>query len=357
MSWHLRDLTAATGAPIGEGPSSGFVFEARATQHVVYVGAVAGNLHVHELWKDGHGWHHNDLTKLTGAPVASNAGNGYVFRCTLHVVSLATAPGSVTEFWWDSHGWHYADLGQASGTVIDQVTGGTFGYAFPERGTQHVLFIGIGGPMYEYWWDKNVWRFNNLGMSATGATAPSSNLTGYVFEAQGTQHATYVDTNSHISELWWDSSSGWHWNDLTAATAAPQAQWNRNAPGYVFPSQGTQHVNYVGVDNHIHELWRDGSGWHHNDLTAATGGPNSQSEPSGYMFAGTQHVNYLGNDDHIHELWWDTAGWHDNDLTSAVGGPPSLDAEPKGYAFEAQGSQHVIYTDDSGHVIELHWTP
>lgn len=48
---------------------------------------------------------------------------------------------------------------------------------------------------------------------------------------------------------------------------------------------------------------------------------------------------------------------HENDLTSAVGGPSSLYAEPKGYAFEAQGSQHVIYTDDIGHIVELYWKP
>jgi hypothetical protein len=356
MSWHLRDLTVATGAPTGEGPSRGFAFEARGTQHVNYVGMVGSDLHVHELWRDTHGWHHNDLTKITGAPIATNVGNGYVFRCTMHVTSFAVAPGFVAEFWWDNNGWHYMDLGQASGTVVPQVTGGPFGYAFPERGTQHVIFIGIGaGPIYEYWWADNVWHYYNLGMAA-GATPPAASPSGYVLEAQDSQHATYVDTNSHVSELWRDSG-GWHHKDLTAATGAPLSQVNRNAPGYVFPSQGTQHVNYLGVDNHIHELWRDGSGWHHNDLTAVTGAPDSQSEPAGYMFSGTQHVNYLGADNHIHELWWDSAGWHENDLTNAVSGPSSLYAEPKGYAFEAQGTQHVIYTDDNGHIVELCWTP
>lgn len=356
MSWHLRDLTSTTGAPTGEGPSSGFVYEARGTQHVVYVGAVGGKLHMHELWRDRHGWHHNDLTKITHAPVAANAGNGYVFRCTMHVVSLGTGPGSVTDFRSDGGGWHYVDLGDASGTVINQVTGAAFGHAFPEIGTQHVLFIGIGGPVYEYWWDKNGWHYNDLLAAAAGAPTATGNPTGYVFEAQGTQHVNYVDTNSHVSELWWDGT-GWHWNDLTAATGAPLAQVNRNTPGYVFPSQGTQHVNYVGVDNHVHELWWDSGGWHHNDLTVAAGAPDSQTAPSGYMYAATQHVNFLGADNHIHELWWDSAGWHDNDLTNAVSGPSSADAEPRGYAFEAQGSQHVIYTDDSGHIIELYWTP
>jgi hypothetical protein len=40
---------------------------------------------------------------------------------------------------------------------------------------------------------------------------------------------------------------------------------------YVFENQNTQHVNYIGVDSHIHELWWDSSGWHAHDLTAAAG--------------------------------------------------------------------------------------
>ena len=122
----------------------------------------------------------------------------------------------------------------------------------------------------------------------------------------------------------------------------------------------TQHVNYLGLDNHIHELWWDNNGWHHNDLTAITGSPESIAAgpgPVGYVFSGTQHVNYLGADNHIQELWWDSGGWHHSDLTSAVGAAGTVYAEPRGYGFETHGTQHVIYMDDNGHVAELYWTP
>jgi AraC-like DNA-binding protein len=42
-----------------------YVFEARGTQHVDYAGT---DCHVHELWHGGSGWHHIDLTDVTGAP-------------------------------------------------------------------------------------------------------------------------------------------------------------------------------------------------------------------------------------------------------------------------------------------------
>ena len=57
-----------------------------------------------------------------------------------------------------------------------------------------------------------------------------------------------------------------------------------NPGGYVFVGQSTQHVNYLGVGNHIHELWWDSSGWHHNDRTAAAGAPTAAGDPFGYVF-------------------------------------------------------------------------
>ena len=90
---------------------------------------------------------------------------------------------------------------------------------------------------------------------------------------------------------------GWHYNDLTAATASPLT--TSPPTGYVFNAQGTQHVFYQGADNHIHELWWDSNGWHHHDLTAAAGAPLSMFRGNlflSYVFEaqGTQHVIYQG---------------------------------------------------------------
>ena len=47
-TWHVNDLTAATGAPAaGVPPPAGYVFDAQGTQHVVYVGL---DSHLYELW-------------------------------------------------------------------------------------------------------------------------------------------------------------------------------------------------------------------------------------------------------------------------------------------------------------------
>jgi hypothetical protein len=217
----------------------------------------------------------------------------------------------------------------------------------------------------ELWWDTNGWHHNDLTAAATGAPLAGSNPRGYVFKAQGTQHVIYQGLNDggRIHELWWNSN-GWHHHDLTAAAGAPGAL--SDLAGYVFDIQGTQHVVYVaGPDAYhphgVHELWWDTSGWHHNDLTAAAGAPPPQGdEPTGYAFEaeGTQHVVYPGADTHIHELWWNDHGWHHHDLTAATGAPKVdglVGNTLTGYAFEAQGTQHIVYIGPDGHVYELWW--
>jgi hypothetical protein len=350
MCWNLNDLTVTTGAPTALAQPTGYVFDAYGTQHVTYLG-IDG--HIHELLWDPTGWHHHDLTSLTSSPQGQNTAIGYVFLDTQHVIYFGAG---VDELWRDGHGWHYENILGAAGAAGVGYTGRPIGYGFTSQRTQHVNFPDESGNVQELWWDSaSGWHLNNL-TTAAGAPRTGANPTGYVFNAQGTQHVNYVGQDQHVYELWWNPA-GWRFNDLTAATGAPLAEVNRNAPGYVFAAQGTQHVDYAGTDTHIHELWWDSNGWHHNDLCNATGAPGTNDEPAGYMFSGTQHVVYRGLDNHIHELWSDSNGWHDHDLTIATGAPATSYGRPTGYAFEAYGSQHVIYQDDSNHVMELYWKP
>lgn len=46
-SWHINDLTAATGAPAAGVVPACYVFDGQGTQHVVYGRPVDG--HIHEL--------------------------------------------------------------------------------------------------------------------------------------------------------------------------------------------------------------------------------------------------------------------------------------------------------------------
>jgi hypothetical protein len=359
-SWHFNDLTDAAGALGARDDTqlSGYVFEAQGTQHVDYVGI---NTHVCELWWDNSGWHFNDLANAANVPEIETVFGlpAYVFNAqgTQHVFYLGSN-GHVCELCWDSMGWHFNDVTAATGAPGPSSE--LCAYVFNAQGTQHVDYLDKSGHIWELWRDSSGWHSGDL-TNATGAAAAATAPIGYMFDSQGTQHVDYVDKNGHICELWWDGS-GWHFNDLTSATGAPHPA--SGLCGYVFNVQGTQHIDYVDGNGHICELWWDNLGWHFNDLTNASAAPTARrTTPTGYVFdaQGTQHVIYVANNGHICELWWDNTGWHFNDLANATGAPNSMNDTPvTGYMFKAQETQHVIYiannaVGNNGHICELWW--
>jgi hypothetical protein len=98
---------------------------------------------------------------------------------------------------------------------------------------------------------------------------------------------------------------------------APSAAQGSALDGYQTTFNNQQHVNYIGADNHIHELFYISS-WSHNDLTQLAKAPAAApgSPVDGYQtsFNNQQHVNYLGTDNHVHELVY-TNAWQHNNLT------------------------------------------
>jgi hypothetical protein len=306
--WQRQDLTALTGAPAAVlGGMAGYLSESDGTQHVLYVSNA--NAHIEDLWRDAIGWHAHDLTAATGAPAARLNVTGYAFEGAQHAIYLSTSH-HIQDLWWDASGWHHDDLTAATSAPTGDIGNDPVGYVFD--GTQHVFNVGTDHQVHELWWDRTGWHDNNL-TAATGAPPSIGGfITAYPFEAQGTQHVIYKSYSrvTHggpiadaLRELWWDRS-GWHTDNLTALIGAPSDPWS--VSGYAFDAQGTQHV--IVDSDHIYELWWDRTGWHMDDLTAITGAPGSGGNgPVGYAFdaQGTQHVVYSGRDDrHIHELWW-----------------------------------------------------
>jgi hypothetical protein len=186
---------------------------------------------------------------------------------------------------------------------------------------------------------------------------------GYAFDQQGTQHRLprcrqqrHLDPRTVVEPV------------RLASRAADAARLVRRAAsepfGYVF-SWMAPSVVYVGTNGHIYELWWNPTGWHVEDLTAHTGAPLAHFSAGvwGYPFDPapgvpnpTQHVLYRGVDSHIHELWWDSTGWHHNDL-HGVPGTPLASGDPTGFAHTGKGTQHVFFVSDTNHVIALQWRP
>jgi hypothetical protein len=159
------------------------------------------------------------------------------------------------------------------------------------------------------------------------AAAQGSPLDGYATAWNEQQHVNYIGVDGHVHEFYVGAGT-WQYNDLSAAAGATGflPGWESPLDGYATASNEQQYVNYIGADGHVHELvYTKIGGWQHNDLSAAAGAagflPRPGSPLDGYATAWNeqQHVNYIGADGHVHELvYYNNAGWQHNDLSVAA---------------------------------------
>jgi len=112
--WAHSDLTQLTGAPPAEGSAlAGYAWETGGSKQVVYVGS---DRHIYELASSSGGtWSHTDLTRLTGAPEASNElviGYEWTAQFAKQVVYLDTRENPHIHELMLKHGgsWHHTDL-------------------------------------------------------------------------------------------------------------------------------------------------------------------------------------------------------------------------------------------------------
>jgi hypothetical protein len=340
--WHHNDLTVAAGNPPGPAPGTplvGHSWESRNTAHVIYADV---NNHVMELYWDGN-WHNTDLTVASGVPPTAPAPGtslvAYAFENTKtqHRFYFGYSPAGplhVMELYGNDNGWGWSDITDRAGNPTGPATVTSLvGFAFEKTNTAHVMYVDEPNHVMELYWDGG-WNQNDLNKDATHGhpgvvqnPTDDTPLVGYAWEETSTAHVMYLGINNDVIELWWDN--GWNIHDLFVADPTAPTAPLRNTPltGYAFGYTSTQHVMYLDINNHVAELWWDDNGWHHNDLTAATGVPWAPADGTplvGFAFGNTQHVLYWGVNNHVVELWWDDNGWAQgnyNDLTVASGVP------------------------------------
>ena len=306
------------------------------SQHVNYIDA-AGR--VHELYKSpdpAAQWADNDLTRLAGGPPGSTQAGpldlaGYSQRDgSQHVNYIESAdPGDVHEL-----------------------------YRSPDPAAQ--------------WADNDL---TELAPSPVGGNPPLPLFTAVISaysQRDGSQHVNFIDINLlHVHELYRspDPAAQWVSNDLTEfARGTLAADGGGVLHGYS-QGDGSQHVNFIDADGHVHELYKSpdpAAQWADNDLTRLAGGtPANGRALDGYSQGdGSQHVNFIDADGHVHELYKSpdpAAQWADNDLTRLAGGTPAFNViegrSPLDGYSQGDGSQHVNFIAADGHVHELYRSP
>ncbi len=323
--WVYNDLCSLAGSPPAATTGSavvGYVTPWDNHQNVVYI---ANDGDIHLLFWDGRQWNPSDLTQLAGAPapIAGSALIGYVtaYNQQQHVSYIGT-DHHVHELVGAGGHWNHGDLTQAAGAPAAAPGSKLVGYETAYNSQHHVFFIDSNIHIHELLYGSGRWTHGDHTQNTPGAEIPAwplNALAGYVTTFNNQQHVIYLGRSGHVHELAW-SGSGWTDNDLTLLTNSTPMSTAGGLDGYVTTPNSQQHVNYVGTDSHVHELWYDGQHWNHNDLTNASGGAALAAPYSGIdgyesAFNGQQHVNYLGVDGHVHELWFQSQ-WGRNDLTA-----------------------------------------
>jgi hypothetical protein len=143
--------------------------------------------------------------------------------------------------------------------------------------------------------------------------------------------------------------------------------------GYAWPEDHSEHIMYIGVDSHVHELWLAiGGSWQHDDLIAnscANPKPPAAASNMGPVAAfvwrpdNTEHVIYIGNDFHVHELWLKRAAaggdgcWHHTDLNRlppAIGFPlPDASSGLAAFEWPDDLSEHFFFKGQDGSIYEI----
>jgi hypothetical protein len=346
--------------PIAGTALEGFRLNNSDSQHVFFIGT---DKYVHELDIAAGGiWHDNDLTTLAGAvpPIPASDLAGYPLDDnSKHVFFVGTDHHAYELYFTAGEGWVFNDLTALARAVPPISTSALTGHQLGGN-SKHVFFIGTDSHVHELFIASGGrWADNNLTTLASAVLpTPTSALTSY--RLGNSQHVFFIGTDNHVHELFIDGGS-WADNDLTAsanagAGAVPPTPTS-DLTGY--PLGNSQHVFFIGTDNHVHELFIDGAGWVDNDLTtlASAVPPAPTSDLTGYPLGNSQHVFFIGTDSHVHELFIDGAGWADNDLTvSANAGagavPPTPTSDLTGYPL-GNNSKHVFFIGTDDHVHEL----
>ena len=351
-------------------------------ESVVFVGP---NQHVYQLSfnlsNSSTAWSNTDLTAATGSPLAA-AGSAleafYAKSAGLEHIAYLGTNGHVCFLSFDSssNSWKFSDPTAATGNTLAAPGSALVAYedASSLPANLDVVYVGTNQHVYQLSLNATTAAWTNQDLTAlTGNTlaASGSALAATQGSVNNNRHIIYLGTNSHVYQLWFNTSAAsWANQDLTAGTGNTLAV-SGSALAQFFDSFGGQHVVYLGRNQHVYQLyWNDETGsWSNQDLTAATGNTLAASGSPLTAFLGrvfsknrdSEDIIYLGTNGHVYQLWFNpsSGSWTNQDLTTF---PPTVGAlAASGSAITGfvdpnilAGGEHAFYLGTNHHIYQLY---
>ena len=241
---------------------------------------------------------------------------------------------------------------------------GLTSYFVSDDQSHHLYYVGANQHVGQLFFDGQTWSNQDLsGASGTSVVAASgSALTSYFVDSNETSHLFYIGVDQHIYQLFFDGR-GWTNQDLTAASGLNVlAATGSGLTSYFVAADSSSHVYYVGTDQHVHQLFFDGQGWTNQDLTAASGAialaANGSALTSFFVENGfTSHVFYIDANQHVQQLFFNGVQWFDQDVTALANGVPAASGTGiTSYFVDVSETSHVYYIGQNQHVYQLFFT-
>jgi hypothetical protein len=368
--------------PLAANPSSlgGFVTNTGRSQ-VYFQGT---DTHLHELRWNGEQWVHTDLTVTAVAssgvvpPARANSPLAVFFVQDTSGQSYARVHYLGTDHHvhqlWLGQRWYHRDLTTSAVGAPAAAPGSPLAWLVKQNGGQALYYLSADNHVNELRWQDPVWShadLTSIALNASGPVppaAPGSPLAVFAVKDLGGRNyprVQFLGTDNHVHQLW--LGQHWYYRDLTASAAgAPAAAPGSSLAGFV-KDDGGQGLYYQSTDAHLHELrWNDPL-WSHTDLTATA---LTSSGPVPSAAAGTAlavfpskdasgqsyaRVHYVGADRHVHQLWLGLR-WYHRDLSTSAPGTPLAATESALTGFFVNTTESRLYFQgQDGHIGELRW--
>ncbi len=269
-SWSFETLDGAGGTDgrynANVGQSSTMVVGADGVLRVFYHDVTNGNLR--HGWKDGSGWHFQNLDGDAGSIAGLNASLGgdpaaTVYGSNIQLFYRDATNGNLRHAWFNGTTWYFENLDGDAGSVGhlnadlgSNPTTVVFG------STLQVLYYDVtNGNLRHAWSDATGWHFENLdgdagsisGYNASvGLTPTATVLNGYL------QLFYYDQTGGNLRHAWISSGTSWYFETLDGSGGSPSSRVNADVgwdPAAVTYDGHVQLLYYDNTSGNLRHSW------------------------------------------------------------------------------------------------------
>jgi hypothetical protein len=302
--WVDEDLTQETGAEPAYAVTMLSGFSEGNYQYVFY-GDDDGDIHM--LFYDNSKWTHQDISAAAGSTGL------YIFDLAvtaftttpnnqIHVYYLANnfqdQASAVHQLFFNGTSWSDEDLTAETGAFFPE---GGWWAGFSIGNYQYLFYPDIYGYLHELYYNNSNWTDVDLsvqiGAPTLGGYTP---ITAFVVPGTQTMEVFYTTGGGDIYQISSSDNISWNQQDLTTLTHGPSSNTNDAIMAFATTPNNQLHVYYISSapqsQDHVNQLFFNGSSWSNEDLTSATHAGNAFDFKgmSGFSLGNFQYVYYVG---------------------------------------------------------------